>query len=183
MNHNSTSKSWILDGVFKRNHLEQQFPVFWNRRASFSCQNFSLLLWVALFFLNTSFEGRPTWSLTAASLLWLWNKFLCLMDHNSVYAIGKFHEKIWILRLTNNARTLRNWMIFAVAQKPMTASSPHRPSLKVTDLESIAFLISIHLVNRFFSLKKKKVSGLTIFWAARRSQTQSQYRVPAIREI
>lgn len=47
-------------------------------------------------------------------------------------------------------------MIFAVAQKPMTSSSPHCPYLKVTDLESIVFLISIHLVNCFFSFKKKR---------------------------
>ena len=50
-------------------------------------------------------------------------------------------------------------MIFAVAQKPMTSSSPRCRYLKVTDLESIVFLVSIHLVNRFFLLKKKKCIG------------------------
>ena len=64
-------------------------------------------------------------------------------------------------------------MIFAVAQKPMTASSPHRPSLKVTDLESIAFLISIHLVNRFFSLKKKSVRADYILSSSEVTDTKS----------
>ena len=48
-------------------------------------------------------------------------------------------------------------MMFAVA--PMTSCSPRCGYLKIIDLESIVFLVSIHLVNRFFSVKKKKCIG------------------------